>query len=95
MLPQATRLLAPYPNPFNPFTQIVFELAQGDRVQLSVYNSLGQEVRRLVEEEWWPGVYRVVWDGRDEGGQAVGRGVYFWRLQSGEGQQSRKMLLLR
>ncbi|MBI2504877.1 MAG: ASPIC/UnbV domain-containing protein [Candidatus Latescibacteria bacterium] len=94
-LPATTRLGSNYPNPFNPFTQIAFELAEEGWVQLSIYELLGQKVRTLVDEYRLPGTYQVVWDGRDEGGRPVASGVYLYHLQTEEIQETKKMLLLR
>lgn len=68
------------PNPFNPETVIPFELADVGLVRLTVYSTLGQEVRTLVDEVRSAGRHRVRWDGRDERGRRVGSGLFLYRL---------------
>jgi hypothetical protein len=84
-----------FPNPFNPQTQIRFDIAEAGYYELSIYNVLGQEVRGLVRDSLSPGVYRIAWDARDDFGQPVGAGVYLYRLVSGHDAVTRKMLLLK
>jgi ligand-binding sensor domain-containing protein len=84
-----------YPNPFNPTTTIRYELSKSTQVILNIYDTLGQEVRTLVNERQTAGLKSVVWDGRDAAGQAVSSGVYIYRLQAGESVQTRKMSFVR
>ncbi len=73
------------PNPFNPTTTIRFQLPETARVQLSIYNLLGQRVQELMPEELQPaGEYAVVWNGQDESGQPVGSGMYIVQLKINE-----------
>lgn len=84
-----------YPNPFNPSTRIEFQLADAGKVSLTVYNVLGQKVRTLVSGELTAGLQSVVWDGKNDAGQAVSAGVYVYELVSGKLRQNRKMLFLK
>jgi|GEM_PF-435930 len=85
-----------YPNPFNPSTTIEYQLPKQSRVNLFVYNILGQEVIRLVNnQETQAGYYEVKWNGRNNLNQQVGSGVYFFRLFSKDFVQTKKMLLLK
>jgi subtilisin family serine protease len=94
-LPAAFEMDQNYPNPFNPETRIEYSLSRPGRVTLSIFNVAGQLVRTLANEIKQAGGHEVTWDGRDERGQSVASGVYFYRLRF-EGQtQTRKMLLLR
>ena len=68
------------PNPFNPETTIEYSLTQPSQIRLAIYNTLGQEVRLLVEDHQAAGVYSAVWDGRDAAGSSVAAGVYLYRL---------------
>ncbi len=88
-------LHAAYPNPFNPTTTIAYELPEPAHVTLSVYNVRGQLVRTLVDERQGAGPGSVVWNGTNRFGQAVGSGVYVYRLTAGDVQRSRKMVLLK
>ncbi len=85
------------PNPFNPETEIVFSLDSVDPIctRLDVYDTRGRRVRTLVEQDLGAGEHRVYWDGKDSGGHPVSSGVYFYRLSSGEREQTRKMILLK
>ncbi len=89
------KLLAPYPNPFNPHVTIPFELTEPQRVELSIYNLTGRKVTTLADR-WYPaGAHRVVWDGRDEVGLRLPSGFYFVRLKAGEVRETGKIVLLR
>ncbi len=91
--PKSFSLNQNYPNPFNPSTQISFQITRPGKVRLSIYNTLGQKIRDLIHEERSVGTYRVVWDGRNESGNYVSSGIYFYRLESAEGIAAKKMLL--
>lgn len=93
-VPTAFSLPQNYPNPFNPTTSIRYDIATATKVELTIYNMLGQKIRTLVSENKNPGTYIAQWDGRNEVGQAPS-GVYFYRLTAGEFSQVRRMLLLR
>jgi hypothetical protein len=96
-LPTTFVLAQNFPNPFNPTTEIQYELAydinnpNGSRTILKIYNILGREVRTLVNDEQPPGFYRVPWDGTDDFGQRLTSGIYIYRLQSGSFTATRKM----
>ena len=101
-LPTSFALEQNYPNPFNPITTIHFTLPDARRntqdtrhTTLKIFNLLGQEVTVLLDEEKEPGYYTVTWDGRNEDGNNVPSGVYFYRLEAGSFVQTRRMLLLR
>lgn len=84
-----------YPNPFNPTTTIAFDLAKPGNVSLEIYNTKGQKVRSLLNENFTEGMHTVLWDATDDSGCTVASGLYFYRLKSSTGVQSRKMLLLK
>lgn len=83
------------PNPFNPSTTIAFQLPEAGKVTLSIYNILGQEVQRLVNDFRDAGRHTVVWNGKDELGRQVASGLYVYRLESTAGVQTRRMMLLK
>ncbi len=94
MHPQEFILIQNFPNPFNPATTIEFELLTPCNTSLTVYNIMGQSVRRLAEGYMTAGPQRVVWDGRNDSGETVAAGVYLYRLTAGGRSLTKKMLLL-
>lgn len=84
-----------YPNPFNPATTIAFRLPQGGRVNLSIFNILGQKVKTLVDGTLSTGRHELKWDGTSDSGQPVASGVYFSRLITEQSEAIGKMTLLR
>jgi hypothetical protein len=85
-----------YPNPFNPTTTIRYGVRDKARVTLRVYNVAGQLVKTLVDGVKAPSPeYKVTWDGRNDRGQSVASGVYFYRLVTKDFSQTRKMVLLK
>ena len=70
-------LIGNYPNPFNPSTTISFSLQNDNMVELSIYNSKGQKVKTLLNEQRRAGLHQVQWNGRDENGSSVSSGIYF------------------
>jgi hypothetical protein len=91
----AFELKGNYPNPFNPETVIKFYLPQDSKVNLRVYNILGQVVHTLVDEPLAAGDHSVTWNGKNEQGRDVASGVYFYRIQAGSFESIQKMTLLR
>ena len=89
----AYELTGNYPNPFNPSTTVGYQVGAAGLVQLEIFNVLGQRVRLLVDAEQTAGVYRVIWDGRDDDGVALAAGTYLLRMESGSFMQTRKMVL--
>lgn len=94
-IPESFGLRDNYPNPFNPVTHISFTLPQSADVELTVYNLLGQHVRTLLAERLAAGEYTVEWNATSEAGTTVASGVYFYRLESTLGTETKKMLLLK
>lgn len=94
-LPRNFALYQNVPNPFNPSTEIQFDLDAQARVTLSVFNILGQEVIRLVDAEFAAGSHTVVWDGLDRNGRPAASGMYFYRITAGANAASRKMILMK
>lgn len=95
MTPDRISLHGNFPNPFNPVTQIEYELVETSEIQLVIFNVLGQSIRTLASGRRNPGLHSVLWDGRNDGGRFVPSGVYLYRLQSGKHTISRKMLLVK
>jgi plastocyanin len=84
-----------FPNPFNPSTTIEFSLPAEMRAVVAIYTTDGELVARLDDGVRGAGKHRVQWDGRDASGQAVGSGIYFYRLEGAAGVAPRKMVLLK
>ena len=84
------------PNPFNPHTTIRFALPQeAQPVRLAIYDASGRVVATLVDGALAAGDHAVEWDGRDDAGRAVASGVYSYRLETDDGQLTRRMLLVK
>ena len=94
VLPQQFTLGQNYPNPFNPSTVIPYQLASVAHVRLEVFNVLGQRLATLVDGMQPAGSHTAWWDATDAAGQAVGAGVYIYRLSSEGRVQSRRMVLV-
>ncbi len=94
-IPAEFALHANYPNPFNPSTTIRFDLPQASEVHLAVYDILGREVVRLVDERLEPAYHQVTWNGRTAHGMDVPTGIYIARLVTPQYTRSIKMLLLK
>lgn len=84
-----------YPNPFNPDTYIEFELARASHVKIDIFNIVGQKVKTLVDEEMQPGRYVADWDSKDQQGNSVSSGIYFYRMQADNFSDMKKMLLVK
>ena len=98
VLPQETALLRNYPNPFNPETWIPYQLARPAEVKVSIHSVDGKLVRTLALGHLPAGVYyrksrAVYWDGRNELGESVASGVYFYTLTAGDFTATGKMLI--
>ncbi|MFH2054618.1 MAG: FlgD immunoglobulin-like domain containing protein [bacterium] len=97
-LPEQFSLSQNYPNPFNPQTQIEFAISQSAAnkpVTLDVFNILGERVTTLLNEPLAAGLHTVTWYGRDDNGQEVASGVYFYRLRVGDVTDTKKMVLMK
>ena len=100
LIPEETALLANYPNPFNPETWIPYQLATPAEVTLEIYDMNGGLVRRLALGHQAAGMYRsrsraVYWDGRNQLGEPVASGLYFYTLTAGDFTATRRMLILK
>ena len=100
ILPETTVLLANYPNPFNPETWIPYQLSNASDVQITIYDTKGTVVRNLVLGHQAAGYYTdrnraAYWDGRNDLGEPVASGVYFYQLQTDNNSHLRKMVILK
>ncbi len=94
-IPQRFSFPPNFPNPFNNSTRISFELAGEVFVNLSVYNTLGQEVRTLKRGKMPAGEYHLSWDGTNDAGKQLASGIYFLNMQINFKSKTHKMVLLR
>ena len=100
LIPTETKLLANYPNPFNPETWIPYRLAEDAFVILTIYDLSGQVVRTIDVGHQTAAVYEsrskvVYWDGGNEVGEQVASGLYFYHLSAGDYSATRKMLIVK
>lgn len=89
-VPKDFKLVQNYPNPFNPTTTIIYDLPKESTVKLKVFNSIGKEIRTLVNERQNAGRYTIDFDGSN-----LSSGVYYYSLTAGEYREVRKMVLLK
>lgn len=100
LIPEETALLANYPNPFNPETWIPYQLAHAADVTLTIYDTKGTLVRQFDLGHRQAGHYTdraraAYWDGRNQLGESVGSGIYFYQLRTGDYSTARKMVILK
>jgi len=88
--PGSYTLAQNYPNPFNPSTVIHFDVAKATRVRLTIYNTLGQQVMTLVNENVNAGAHDIVFNG-----DALPSGIYFYKMEAGGTNMTKKMVLLK
>ena len=91
----ATTLHPPVPSPFNPRTEVRFDLARAGTVTLEILDVRGRRVRTLVEGHLDAGRHAPVWDGTDDAGRSAASGVYLFRLRTADGSQVRRAVLVR
>jgi hypothetical protein len=95
VLPTVSSLSQNYPNPFNAQTMISFDLAKPGRVELAVYNIVGQKIVTLIDGEYAAGGHSIIWNGFDSRGTAVSSGIYYYRLKTDDKSETMKMTLLK
>ena len=93
--PYAFQLNQNYPNPFNPETIIEYTLSKDCQVQIAIYNILGQKVRTLIDQYQTKGQKKIHWDGKDDQGNELTSGIYFYRLQAGDYKETKRMALMK
>jgi len=95
IVPKDFSLSQNLPNPFNPQTEISYDLPNACHVTLSIYNLLGQRIKTLVDEYQTTGHKTIRWDGKDDQGIQVASGIYFYQLQAGDFTDAKKMILMK
>ena len=94
-IPNVFALDQNYPNPFNPVTNITFKLPKSGEVNLVVYNILGQKIKTLVNKKLQAGSYSYTWKGLNEHGVRVPSGIYFYRIDTKDNTDIKKMVLVK
>ena len=94
-LPSNIKLSDNYPNPFNPYTTIEYQLDITQRVNVSIYDLLGRRIKTLVNDIKNAGQHTIQWDAKDSEGLIVAGGVYLYQIQTDSYNQSKKMVYLK
>lgn len=94
-LPVDFQLFNNFPNPFNPCTEIQFQLPENDHVVLTIINMAGQKVRTLIDAEMAAGQHSVQWKGEDDSGNKVASGTYLYTLEYEDQLVSKRMQLMK
>ncbi len=89
-IPKTFNLAQNFPNPFNPSTTVQYSVADAGLIKIAVYNVIGQEIARLVNEEKQPGTYNITFDASN-----LPSGIYFCRMEANDFTSTRKMILLK
>jgi len=84
-----------YPNPFNPVTNILFSNPESGRVKVDIYDIRGRRIINLADKYLESGKQRILWNGRNENGVEVASGMYFYRVETPAGSETRKMILMK
>ena len=95
ILPAITQLHQNHPNPFNPTTTISFDLVNAGKVTLNVYNIKGGLIRTLASGNYPVGLSSIVWDGKNKNNKFVSSGIYFYKLNTENYEETKKMILLK
>ncbi len=89
------RLLSNHPNPFNPSTNISYELTQPGFVEIIIYDVMGKEITKLVSDQQIVGSYQTQWNGKNSNNVKVAAGMYFYQLSFSGSAETKKMLLIK
>lgn len=84
-----------FPNPFNPSTSLKFNVNKKETVKITIYDLLGNRIKNLVSDNYSIGSHSISWHARNDKGQPVSAGVYLFKVQAGEFQSIKKMVLLK
>ena len=95
MLPEVFALHNNYPNPFNPITNIRYDIPEVSDVRIDIYNINGQRVRTLVSREHQPGRYKIQWNATNEFGSPVASGMYIYKIHAKDFVSVKKLLLMK
>jgi hypothetical protein len=94
-VPQEFSLNQNYPNPFNPNTTIKFNLQETENVKLLIYNSAGELIKTLANDQFSAGTHQLKWDATDQFGTKVSAGMYLYSMVTSKRAETKKMILLK
>ncbi|MFQ6611003.1 MAG: T9SS type A sorting domain-containing protein [Fidelibacterota bacterium] len=95
LIPENFKLYPNFPNPFNPTTEIRYNIPEDTYVQITVYNLEGRKIKTLVNEYLTSGYKKVIWDSTNDNGIQVASGVYFYQMTAGSFSDMKKMVILK
>jgi microbial collagenase len=95
LIPDKYALHQNYPNPFNPITMLRYDLPKDALVNITIYNIMGKDVRKLVSSQQSAGFNSIQWNATNNQGQPVAAGVYLYSIEAGDFRQTKKMVLLK
>jgi hypothetical protein len=95
LLPKVFALHNNYPNPFNPITNISYDIPELSNVRIEIFNLAGQKVRTLVSKQHQPGRYKVQWNATNQFGAPVSSGMYIYKIHAKGFSDVKKLLLMK
>jgi hypothetical protein len=95
VVPETFTLYPAYPNPFNPTTNIRYDLPENALVSITIYDIMGRSIRSLVNSKQTAGYRSIQWNATNDAGSPVSAGLYLYTIQAGEFRQTKKMVLLK
>ena len=95
VIPEVFSLHNNYPNPFNPITNIGYDVPEVSDIRIDIYNLAGQKIRTLVSREHQPGRYKVQWNATNEFGSLVASGMYIYKIHAKNFVSVKKLLLMK
>ena len=84
-----------FPNPFNPTTQIQYDLPEDQLVTIVIYDVMGRNIRTLINVNQTAGYHSIHWDAKNDIGEGVAAGMYIYTIQAGEFRATKKMVLFK
>ena len=94
-IPFTYELSQNFPNPFNPITNIRYSIPKNSIVSLAIYDILGRQIIQIIDKEISAGMHNVQWDGKNNSGEYVSTGIYYYKLETDKFVKTRKMVLLK
>ena len=95
LLPDNVVLYDNFPNPFNPMTVIRYALPEDDLVNIIIYNTMGREVKTLINGQRTAGYHSLQWNASNDAGAPISAGIYLYMIRTGDFVQTKKMVLLK